>query len=67
MGYELTIKDAPPGTGEPRIPMVVHCADCLHEFAPLFAPAPLDLVTKLLTHTACPSCGGKKLMMGWVP
>jgi hypothetical protein len=50
----------------PRQPMVVHCAGCEHEWAPLFAPAPLDLVSKLLKKAKCPNCGKHPHFMGFV-
>lgn len=57
------------GDGQIREPMIVHCGSCEHEWAPVFLPAPVDVVTKAMkVFGRCPMCQkGGPVLMGLVP
>jgi hypothetical protein len=47
-----------------REPMIVHCADCGHEWALAFLPCPISIVVKLTAAALCPMCAGKRILSG---
>lgn len=54
--------------GQPREPLVVHCSDCHHEWAPAFGPIAIDLMVKAMNgQKRCPVCKKSKINMGWYP
>lgn len=47
-------------------PFIVHCGKCEHEWAIGFLPMTAEAFGKL-THSRCPSCGGKDVLCGEQP
>jgi len=44
-------------------PLVVHCADCQHEWAIGFMPMSIETINKL-AKSRCPFCGSERVMTG---
>ncbi len=51
----------------PRTPVIVHCADCQHEWTAFYLPLALDAKGIRLMRSAakaCPMCAKSNVMMG---
>jgi len=52
-----------------KIPFIVHCGECKHEWPAFYSPMLLDKVSKIMLKIQCPMCWGDpmKIFCGPAP
>lgn len=52
-----------------KIPLIVHCGDCKHEWPAFYSPMPIDAAAAIAFSLHCPMCAadGMRIFCGPAP